>query len=283
MYKLGINKKFYQNLLDNDKVSQKRFEDAQPDVTKSVQLERCQVPEHRYHITKSKDGYIIPECTPDTLYSWGNWSKTAWFFNNLPANAEWKTFPRSLFTTPSAAATFGYGPIPLRFKVKPNVKFRLIVNNTTAGNCNDYVKTGLVKKSEFDNTVFVRLELRNDGVSFADYIICSGAVLESWSFLRPEHYDEISLDYQVMTGQHFYKWEGYSKQQGHDDFLNNTLDVQMGTDFTLQTYSDRVHFIRTAAALGLGKIFFQGQASENKPRKDADHFKTNHGNYFNPK
>ena len=281
MRQLGAGKKLYQSLVDKDKVTSERFKNSKADISKTSRLEKCQVPEHRYHLTKSKEGYIVPECTPDTVYSWGNWIKTAWFIQNLPANGQWKTFPRSLFTTSSAAASFGYGPVPLRFKLKPNLKFKLFVNKN-AGTCDDYVKVGLVKTSEFDDTVFARLQLRNDGSSFLEYIICSGAVLDSWSLFRPEHYDEISLDYEVMTTQHFYKWEGYYKENGQDVFLNSSLDNTLGTDYAPQTYINRMHFIKTFSKFGFGKVFFQGSPPEGKSKNDADHFSTSKGTHFNP-
>ncbi|HWU43056.1 MAG TPA: hypothetical protein VN132_06450, partial [Bdellovibrio sp.] len=197
------------------------FQNGNPNEKIGFPQKSCEVKADRYHLTKTdKNGYITSECTPEILYSWGGFDKLEWYIDNLGTKKSWpQKLPRSLYTVPSAAATFGYGQISLRFKIKKDVKFKLLRNPST-NDCNGLVSAHLAKTSEFDNTIFARLNI-DDGLSFLEFILCSSSPIESWSFGRPENYDEILRDYNWMTTQNYYQWEAYSKQNGVDVFLNS--------------------------------------------------------------
>jgi hypothetical protein len=76
----------------------------------------------------------------------------------------------TIFTTPSASSTFGYGLIPVRFKIKKGTPFK----ETTYG--------------ARMHSVGVRLG------RFQDFTIQDPSVIENWSYGTPELYDEIVRD-----------------------------------------------------------------------------------------
>lgn len=237
----------------------------------------CGVPADEYHLTKNLNGILAQGCRPDTLYSWGGFDKLKWFADNLKDGAEWPDkLPRPLFTTESAAATFGYGPIPMRIKVKPNVVFKRVT--TDGDNCDAVVSTGQGTAAEFANTIFQRVTVRSD-VSFVDFIICSPKVIASWSYATREHYDEIVRDYKWMSTQNYKDWEGYSKENGQDDFIGSTLDNGSdlySTDFSKEALDVHMAMLRLLANADEGHI------SAEKGGSKVDHFATRWPIYFNP-
>jgi hypothetical protein len=239
----------------------------------------CADPKKSYFLVKNQDGYVVPECVPDTLYSWGGAAKVEWYRDHLSDKPWPEQLERSLYTTSSAAATFGYGPIPMRFKIKKGTRFKFFAN-ASPYQCDDYVKKNLVNKDELKNTVIVRYELRDSGLAFLDYIICSANVIDSWSYGTPENYDEILADVNWMSSKDFKLWEGYSKQSGHDDFIGNDIDGDgMGTDFSQKTLQRRMNFLWFVAHHQLGHVYFPPGSSA----KREEHFATSRPIYFNPK
>jgi len=110
---------------------------------------------------------FVPECAPDTLYSWQKSSRI-----NLD------NFSKSplingifLYTWRTPIGTFGYGDVQLRLKLKKNVKFR-------------WVKTGdqACPKADQENTVYVHAYPFGVFIASAvDYLLCSKGPVESWS------------------------------------------------------------------------------------------------------
>lgn len=237
----------------------------------------CEVKEHRYHLTKNEAGYLTKECSPEVLYSWGSFDKLQWFTNNLNDKKKWVSpLPRGLFTTPSAAGTFGYGPIAIRLKIKPSARFKLLVSPPFS-TCDDYVSGRQIKAAEYQNTIIVRLDLRSDGYSFADYTVCSPEVIESWSYGTKEHFDEILRDHNWMTTQHYYNWDAYVKLNGVDKYLDNTLDnswAENSTTYSLEVIQRRMSLQRALIEGGFGEILFNNPANKQK------HFKITKPNYF---
>ncbi|HND84177.1 MAG TPA: hypothetical protein PLU50_00150 [Pseudobdellovibrionaceae bacterium] len=253
-----------------------------PDESIGFPLKKCEVKKYNYHLVKSEDGYLLDECAPDTLYSWGGADKAKWFRENLSDGKQWPSLlPRSLYTIFSPAGSFGYGIIPLRFKIKPGVRFMLVVNPPTS-KCEEFKQENIISSSqELRNTIITRLIIRNGGFSFLEHIICSPEVIESWSYGYTYHYDEILADHDWITTHHFYHWESYSKQDGKDKYLDANIDKDSyGTDFSLNAFRERMAFLKSVGAARLG--YLAAEAGEDYRQKRQNHFRTQKPIYFNP-
>lgn len=245
-----------------------------------TEWKKCSTAAHAFHMTKNVDGFIVPECSPDTLYSWGGTDKLKWYADTLKDGSAWpEKLPRALFTSHSAAGSFGYGQVPLRFKIKPHVKIKLAYN--LAGfTCADHVNSGFIKSEDLKTTIIGRVNNRSDGFSFMEYIICSANVIESWSYVSKEHFDEILKDYNWMTTKDFKDWDAYSKRSGKDDFVGNNVDAnELGTDFRPEAYAHRMSFLRFLTENSFGQVSAPAGAADAK----AKHFQTAKPIYFNPK
>jgi hypothetical protein len=285
--RLLSNPKLPTKIIENTKLATKTkevplaaFNNGKPDEKVGMSID-CAVKEHFYFHTKSKDGYILPECAPDTLYSWGGFDKVAAYLHNLPDGKPWpEALPRTLFATPSAASTFGYGTVPLRFKIKPGVKFKLFVQ-PGADTCESFVSKGLMIAKEFQDTIPVRLDSTAAGNFFLEFSICTPTVIESWSFGTKEHFDEIIKDHIWMTTQHYYKWEAYYKIGKVDQYLNTDIDAgSLKTDFSEAALKSRMAFIKTITRSKMGQVFVP--AGVDAKTLKANHFTTKHPIYFNP-
>lgn len=261
------------------------FRNGQPDEGVGFkQWKDCAVKDENFHLSKvDANHYIVPECSPDTLYSWGSFEKLNWFVENLKDGALWpRRLPRTLFTTHSAAATFGYGQIPMRFKLKPGVKIRRAFG-WQADQCSKYVARGFLSEADLDNTLIARVDVRSNGFSLMEYLICSPSVIESWSYGTEEHFDEIVRDHVWMSTQDPSEWEGYTKQGNKKDYLNSRTDAQAPylTDFKPETLGQRLRQLRALIQYSPGQIFLSGNASTNWLRES--HFLTTRPTHFNPK
>lgn len=240
---------------------------------------KCEVKDHNYHLTKNTKGILDPECSPDTLYSWGSYEKIAWFLENLSDKDDWSgALPRGLFTVHSPAATFGYGQIPMRIKIKPHVKFKLLVNPQSS-TCEGLKKLNLMTDDEATSTIFTRIRLDSDSFSFLEHLVCSKDVIESWSFGTAEHYDEILRDHTWMTTQHVYNWESYLKRDGIDSYIGTDIDKQQyETDFSIQNFNNQMNYLRILSTNEYGKVSAEKGNKVFKKR----HFNTTKPIYFNP-
>lgn len=236
----------------------------------------CEMREMRYHILRSENGFISPECAPDTLFSWGSFPKLNWFIQNLSRSKAWiGKFPRPLFSTLSPSSTFGYGIVPIRIKIKPSVKFKFFVNPGSIS-CDSFSGN----TEEWGNTVFVRYAELSQSGSIVDYIICSSSVIESWSYYTAKHYDEILRDFNWNMGPDFKLYNTYYKENSRGVFLESTLDQTVyGTDFSRKSFNERMNFYRWSMALGLGEVF--AAPGQNFQEKIKQHFKTKTPSYYN--
>lgn len=97
-----------------------------------------------------------------------------------------------------------------------------------------------------------------------------------------EHYDEILRDHNWMTTQNYYYWEGYSKSNGVDDYIGNTIDNTLEanrTNFSMNSFTRRMTFLKALTASGVGQVLSPKNATEVSVR---NHFKTAKPIYFNP-
>ena len=217
------------------------------------------------------------------MYAWGGFEKLMWFIKNLPNGKSWpKRFERSLFTTQSPVATFGYGRVPLRFKIRDDIKMKLLISPRYGEYlCEDLIKNKNrnVKSEEIYNTIFVRTEIQSSGFSFQEYIICSPQIIESWSYLTEEHFDEMLKDFKWATTKDYRDWEGYAKQSGREEFIGNQVDsISYKTDFSQGAFNARMNFIRLLTESKMGAIHFPDTA---EIPSSEQHFKTANPIYFN--
>lgn len=126
--------------------------------------------------------FLSDQCTPDVVYSWGPLAKLQNIQANAPDGAEWSgllnptpaairsNFP-VVYATLSPVATYQYGLIPIRMKLKSDVKIMGVKD----------------------------LKVRRHEMSYYDwggndFFISHGIALDNWSFGTAEHYDEIVRD-----------------------------------------------------------------------------------------
>lgn len=248
---------------------------GQPDERVGFPWKKCEVKSDRFHLTKNSDGYLDKDCIPDVLYSWGNFQKLSWFQSNLKNNQTWpRTFEKSVYTTTSPAATFGYGPVPLRFKIKPRVKYK-VLHEDKIYTCDQFVKNDLADESEFLDTVFMRVVIRSE-LSFVDYIICSPQVIDSWSFGTIKNYDEIIKDYKWIQSKNYYNYETYVKRNGQDYFFDANIDLKY-TDFSSEYLFQNLKMLRWIAESGLGGIYY----SKSSAQTPSSHYNIQNPIYFN--
>lgn len=258
----------------------KYFNLTGPNANVGFTLRQCKVPNFNYHPAKTDaDGYLTPECTPDTLYSWGGPDKAVWYIDNLKNNTQWpELLSRSLYTISSAAATFGYGVIPLRFKIKPGVRFKLLVSPST-NECDGFVRANYATPSELKTTIFTRLHKDGD-FSFFEHIVCSPNVISSWSFGYTFHYDEILADHTWMTTHPKQDWESYVHMNNENLYIDANIDkANLHTDFTLKSFLNKMRLLQALGASKGGYLSAEGgQGYQTRIQK---HFETSHPSYFN--
>ena len=252
------------------------FRSGTPDGKVGFAWKSCEEKATSYNLTKNQDGVITPECSPDTLYSWGSFEKINWYRQNLKPGKNWSgTLERSLFTVSMPASTFGYGAIPMRFKLKKNTRIKLL-KNPSVNTCEGYLNDGSLTQAELKNTIIARYDdsIGND-LSLFEYIVCSSDVIESWSYSTPEHFDEILKDNQWKTTQNYYFWEGYFKKNGVDQYIDADIG-DPGVDFSVESFTNRMTALKRFIRSGYGEVI-----SRNPSLTRATHFQTAHPIYFN--
>ncbi len=215
------------------------------------------------------NGYLSEACSPDVLYSWGPREKVTSFAQYIPDGALW-TGPMNapvtntnhaqgsgtVYATFSAIATFGYGTVPIRIKIKPSAQYR---STTSAG------------------------ASRNGEVAFYsennwhDYYLSDASVVESWSFGTPEHYDEIVRDaLRIASGKRALAYTGEPNGKKLDRLWQlSNYDNHV---------SDAAHLKKALRAIiqmivnGEGQIHYSKGTCRNRKL----HFKTDKPTYINP-
>lgn len=218
-----------------------------------------------------ENGHFVPSCAPDTLYSWHSSAKVLALAaqskgdNVLPVPY--------LYAWRTPLATFGYGDTLIRIKLKPTVKFQPI----------SQYERDCRKLAHVDDTVFVDTlsdPLYLSGTS--DYILCSGKVVESWSYGRAEMLDELRQDAAWISTHPDSDFDQYSKgpQEERADFCGlkfKNIDHSDGTDFSPSALAKAFALLRTKIQAQDGKIFFADGA---QPSPEF-HFATRNPGYFN--
>lgn len=128
--------------------------------------------------------YLKKECSPDVLYSWGSMAKVKTIQSTAPDGKPWtsilnKTSVKLLrdspmiYATISPVATYQYGLVPIRFKLKKSTPIFGVRDVGT--------RDGVVTYYDWGGN---------------DFYFLKGDILENWSFGTPEHYDEMVRDIQ---------------------------------------------------------------------------------------
>jgi hypothetical protein len=215
---------------------------------------------------------LIPECQPDTLYSWGFRGKLQEFKSLMTANRRWdQAFSQMLFAHINPIATFAYGDVALRMKLKPGTKF--LYYGADQLQFNQYCSQ-LLNADTISNTVIVRA-WSHQGVTGVDYILCSTEPVESWSYDTKKHYDEIVASQlwnnNVSTTQ---GWVPYAKAGYSAEYFDCGLDNE---DWSQAHLLKNLSVMQSKAEEGQGQILF----AEGVPHSPSRHFSTNRPIYWN--
>jgi hypothetical protein len=216
-------------------------------------------------------------CQPDTLYSWGDQRKLDMLNKEAGADKKWSNlFAREIFTHINPVATFGYGPFPIRFKLKSTTKFFLYSADELPLNDNSLCTQLSVEDQK--RTVVVR-DWVSEGVTGVDYIICSPNVIESWSINTKTHYDEIVAAMQwnqdqLDDDQNVNNWVPYIFSHGKATLFDTDLDH---LDWSTGMLAHRMLSMRSRAAKNQGYIVYAPGVAQD----ESAHFHTRRPIYWN--
>ncbi len=108
------------------------------------------------------------DCAPDILYSWQANQKVDW--SRFPHNPLTKGI--YLYTWRTPIATYAFGDIQIRIKLKPNIKFKWFEKNRGEQRLT-------CPQADQEETIYVLTTTYSKTVS--EYLICSPKVMHSWS------------------------------------------------------------------------------------------------------
>lgn len=182
-------------------------------------------------------------CPIDTVYSWGSRTKLATLERFMPDHRIWKSGPGFVVNTLfSAVGSYGYGIIPVRFKL-----------NSSAYRVFPQTESGIRNSAE----------------------------VESWSFGTPEHYDEIVRDLKRWkSGRPWFGYDALDEEQDisgkqNSLFFEGEVDGHRFTEEILKkSLAEMVRMILR----GEGRVYYAANVCRN--RKKA--FETKFPTYLNP-
>lgn len=224
----------------------------------------CQIPDEGNHAAKD-----IPRCHPDTLYSWGIQAKLD-YLKAAMGNGRWKNTFRTLYASRSAVATDGYGPIPVRFKIRSDAKWKKVPDGPhfTCDNVKDP-----------ENTIYYYTWTGGYGVGL-DYAICSPQVLASWSYATPEHYDEIVKDFLYLTNPSVPDSKREMYVHGDGDYITTWSVDFDGHDFSKATLKSSLVGMQRMINAKSGDIYYNPNIRSSEKNRES-HFSTDHPIWFN--
>jgi hypothetical protein len=134
----------------------------------------------------STNELLEEKCSPDVLYSWGPVVKLKNMMKNMPDDKTWSGAPNSfilnqsnssengklqgtLFMALTPAASYAYGPVLMRIKLKKKTPFKVMA---------------------YDSMVEVGVGSGN----VREFVLNNSSLIESWSFGTEEIYDELVRD-----------------------------------------------------------------------------------------
>lgn len=209
---------------------------------------------------------LAPECEPDTLYSWGAQDKID-FLKVALGKENWKEVFRTVYAARSPLSTFGYGPIPIRIKLKSSPE----LFSGPAWLSRDWCESQATQL-----TMKVYFNRRDD---YSDWSFCNSQVIHSWSYGTPEHYDEVirELAFFDTKKDRLDEFDFYAFEQASvKTVFGVTVDYHL---FTREKLTESMIAWQALAEQG-GLIFYSPSLPESEKTRDA-HFKTEHPVYFN--
>lgn len=216
---------------------------------------------------------VRAECLPDTLYSWSNLDRIQ---RTLGERAPGQLYPvnRNLYLWRTPLMSYGYGETVLRFKLRPQVKFRPLI--MTPGNNSERFCTHLSKYygKEIHNTVYVAWLKWNPG--YHEYILCSDGPVASVSFGTPEILQEVLREKnwieQSLPGDYdlLHRAMGVTWRKRETNFAFD------GGEWSHEALRAKIKLLEDLSANQAGGVF--GRPGESV----ADHYLTGLPSYFNP-
>jgi hypothetical protein len=214
-------------------------------------------------IQGGSDGFIPENCAPDVLYSWGPRQKLELMEQAAADGKVWTTSLNPtplgmrgggknaiLYATISAVATYEYGEIPVRIKLKPHTRVRVV--GAPAGEANEvnyYYWGG------------------------HDFYITDGSIVDSWSYGTPEQYDETIRD--IIRLQSGKRGIAYTTSGAQQVANLPAFDGHVTGESVIK--HNLLEMIREILS-GEGRIFYSKGACRNLER----HFSTDKHSYMNP-
>jgi hypothetical protein len=214
----------------------------------------------KQYLKSDATGIVEERCRPDTLYSWGDQTKLNVIESQM-GNNKWADSFRIIFTTRSPIATFGYGPIPIRIKLKKGLKW---VKKRPSTSCTER------PLAERQTTIYY-----SNGY-LLEFFICSPKIIHSWSYSTREHYDEVIKAYEWDTNQRdSLNFETYGS--GDSSIFGRHWDGHLFTpsvlEDSLKLWIDRIN-------AGTSKIYFNEDIPKHE-RTFEKHFETDKPIYYN--
>jgi hypothetical protein len=215
-------------------------------------LDRC-IDLNRTEMKREADGTLSQDCKPDVLYSWGPEIKLKTIRQDLQDGTNWNkplNGGRSVWVTISPISTYAYGPIPIRFKFKPQAKF-----------INDFVENAVVEHTG----------------GLMDFLFDNANVLESWSFGMPQHYDEIVKDIlQFAKTTDVVTYSGYrgNEPDYKNIYIAGVVERRAQNEATLR---ENLTLMIRMILENKGEVHYASGVTHSVQK----HFATDHPTYFN--
>jgi hypothetical protein len=227
-------------------------------------------------VTVDAQNNLIPACQPDTIYSWSKSFKLVDLVKSANPDAQaWnQPFEDLLFAHINPLATFGYGDIGIRIKLKPTTRFKYYGEDRFA--FKDYCTQLLTTDEERQNTIIVRA-FNHPPTSGVDYILCTAGPIQSWSYGTQRHYDEIAASQlwnnAGVAANQKNRWISYTVTGGNRDLYSSGLD---GVKWGLEDMLNNFRTMQNVAQRNRGEIFYAPGVAHD----EAEHFKSNHRVYW---
>lgn len=217
-----------------------------------------------------------PECAPDILYTWQRRKEIEW--NNFEKSP--LTKGTYLYTWRTPIATYAFGDIQIRLKLKPGVKFKWVVKNRGGPRF-------LCPQPDQDSTIYVLTTTYAKTVS--EYLICSNKVLHSWSVGTKVAYFEAKNEFEYIRSvpdkieQHFDAFGfGYGRKRIaplDTKFSSDSYFVNWDGDKILwndQRLEKNLESLKQDAFSNEERLFF----SPDQVPRPMEHYRTTVKSYF---
>lgn len=219
------------------------------------------------------NGYMVPECTPDVLYSWGPQVKLDYLMQKI-GGVGWPKEMRMLFLVRSAIGTFGYGDLPVRVKLKPGTRLKVLENHPS------YDCTNLQE----ENTFYLNYQ---NFAHLSDFLICRPDVIESWSNVSETLYNEMIADYKYMAAAgktpqtvELYCSSHVCSDSNHPEQAGLFSQNWDGHDFKYPAFLNELKYLRTDIERKTHSQIYWNPSVPSAERTPRRHFHTDVPSHF---